>query len=210
MRGRAHRSLRNILWNSTVFIINLAGAILLSPYILRKIGIQGYGIWALVFAIVEYLWLSDMGLRSATLKFAAHYRAQEEPDKINEVLNTGLAYFSVLALALLPLVLVFPFFGYQIFSIPPDYQSTFRFVFWLAGMALVLGLIFNVPKAALEGFQEYGLLGRVTLTATIVRVGGSFAVLALGGKLRALAVVIVLAQFSSFGLLTWALRRSFP
>lgn len=210
MTGRAHRSLRNILWNSAVFALNLAGGILLSPYILRKIGIQGYGIWALVFATVEYLWLSDMGLRSATLKYAAHYRAQEQPDKINEVLNTGLAYFSALSLALLPLVLVFPFFGYRIFSIPPEYQAAFRFVFWLAGGVLVLGLIFNVPRAALEGFQEYALLGRVSMTSTIVRVGGSFAVLALGGQLRALAVVIVIAQFASFGLLSWALRRSFP
>ena len=92
---------RNALWNVLGFSVTLASSVFLSPYVINKLGPEGYGVWALAFSLVDYLWLSDMGFRSAVLKYSAHYLARREVDKINEVLNTALALFVPMAVLLL-------------------------------------------------------------------------------------------------------------
>src|SRR5947208_3387328 len=79
--------LTNVVWNLLAVSIMLVSGLFLSPYIVRKIGESAFGVWSLVFSIIEYYWLLDLGFRSATLKYAAHYRAVNEPEKINEIVN---------------------------------------------------------------------------------------------------------------------------
>jgi hypothetical protein len=38
------------------------------------------------------IWFLDLGFRSATVNFVAHYWATEEFDKVSEVANTGITY----------------------------------------------------------------------------------------------------------------------
>src|ERR1700722_2509859 len=99
-----HRTKRfavNVLWNWLGVLVSLASGILLSPYLIRKLGADGYGIWALAFSVIQYYWLLDLGFRSATVKFVAHYSATGETDRIREVLNTGLVYSSIIALVIM-------------------------------------------------------------------------------------------------------------
>jgi hypothetical protein len=42
---------------------------LLSPYLIRKLGSDAYGVWILAFGLIEYCWLFDLGFRSATVKY---------------------------------------------------------------------------------------------------------------------------------------------
>ena len=62
--------------------VNLFIAIVLQPYIIRKLGDVGYGIWVLVLGLIDYYWLLDLGFRSATIKYSAEYRATGETGKI--------------------------------------------------------------------------------------------------------------------------------
>ncbi len=80
--------MRNVLWSWLGVAVTIASGIFLSPYLIRKLGDEGYGVWVLVFGLIENYWLFDLGFRSATVKYSAHYRATGEVAKINEVINT--------------------------------------------------------------------------------------------------------------------------
>ena len=95
---RASRFFAGVLWNWVGVALNIAIGLLLSPYIIRKLGPERYGIWALVFTLVEYLWFFDLGFNTSVTQFVAKYRARNEPDQINRVINTGLVYFCCVAL----------------------------------------------------------------------------------------------------------------
>src|SRR5947209_12135286 len=95
---RGKRFVLNVLWNWLGVGATLISWLLLSPYMIRKIGPEAYGVCALSFALVEYYWFLDFGFRSAVVKYVAHYWALEQWDKVSEVVTSGLAYASVIAL----------------------------------------------------------------------------------------------------------------
>ena len=207
---RSARFLVNVSWNVAAFLLNLAGGILLSPYIIRKLGVEGYGVWALVFATIDYFWLTDLGFRSATLKYAAHYMALNQSGKVNSVISTAVSYFTAVAGCLSAVVLLLGGSFPRWFNVSPAYHDAAAFLFRAAGTCIAAGLVVNVFKATLEGLQQYPALNRIAILVTAIRVLGCFGVLALGGGLAQLGLVIVLGQSSGYVLIFRALRKALP
>ena len=69
----------NVLWSWLGVAVNLFVGLVLQPYIIRKLGVERYGIWALVFALLDYLWFFDLGFNTAVTNFSARYLAGD-PD----------------------------------------------------------------------------------------------------------------------------------
>ncbi|HVV44992.1 MAG TPA: hypothetical protein VHC72_07290, partial [Bryobacteraceae bacterium] len=63
---RTQRYLTNVLWTWMGVAAGIVSAILLQPYVIRKLGDIDVSIWMLVLSVVEYYWLIDLGFRSAT------------------------------------------------------------------------------------------------------------------------------------------------
>src|ERR1035441_8232771 len=89
----------SVLWSWLGVLFSLVSGLFLSPYVIHHLGDERYGIWALVFSLVDYYGLVDFGFRSAVVKYAAHFRATGEMDRLETLISTGLAYFSIAAIA---------------------------------------------------------------------------------------------------------------
>ena len=59
----------NVLWNWSAVAVTIFSALILSPFIIRRLGDENYGLWALTVSLAEYYWIMDLGFRSATLKY---------------------------------------------------------------------------------------------------------------------------------------------
>jgi O-antigen/teichoic acid export membrane protein len=207
---RSERFFSNVLWSWLGVAITIASGIFLSPYLIRKLGDEGYGVWVLVFGLIENYWILDLGLRSATVKYSAHYRATAEPEKINQVLNTGALFFSITAVAL--------FFGSvylsrhigRIFQVSPAYRDALAFLVLVVGTSWAFGMIFNIFNACLEGFQRFDVSSRIMISVTTLRVAGLFVLLALGSGLPGLGIYVVSCQAFGYVLSYLAIRRVFP
>ncbi|MBM3788093.1 MAG: hypothetical protein FJW30_27430 [Acidobacteria bacterium] len=202
--------LRNTLWNVLGFSVSLASGILLSPYVFRKLGAEGYGLWALAFSLVDYLWLSDMGLRSAVLKYSAHYMASHDNEKINSVLNTALAWFAPIGGVLLLLIWLLAPWVVRYYRVPEAFAEPFAALLVAVGFSWAFGLANNVFRAALEGFQQYGVINRINILATGLRATAVFALLASGYSLREMGYAVVAAQGLGYVLTFLGFRRVFP
>src|SRR4051794_40730359 len=86
------RFLRNSTWSVLGVAANIFVGIVLTPYIVRLLGQERYGIWALVFALLDYLWLFDLGLTPAVANLLTRHLARAERVDINEVINTAMCY----------------------------------------------------------------------------------------------------------------------
>src|SRR5215831_11547422 len=89
----AHRLITNVLWSWTGVAASFFQGIVITRFLIRLLGEEQYGIWVLIFSILDYFWFFDLGLNSAVTNFCARYLARDEPEKINEVINTALFYF---------------------------------------------------------------------------------------------------------------------
>ena len=63
--------------------------LLITPYLISKLGAAGYGLWALTGIIASYREFVNFGLTIALVRFVAKEKATENYRAINEYLITG-------------------------------------------------------------------------------------------------------------------------
>jgi O-antigen/teichoic acid export membrane protein len=207
---RSQRFALNVVWNWIGVVVNLISGLLLSPYLIRKLGADGYGLWALSFAIIDYYWLLDLGFRSATVKFVAHFSAIGETDKVREVLNTGLVYSTLVALVIMiPVFLGSPYLG-NFFNIQPAYRSQFSILVMLVTASWCAGSAFGLFGASLEAVQRFDLSNRASIAMTAIRTVATFAALYTGHGLIAIGIVAAGSQLSMYLMNYLMFRRVFP
>ena len=202
--------LRNVLWTWLGVIVTLVSGIFLSPYMIRKLGHEGYGIWALVFSIVDYYVVLDFGFKSATVKYVAHHRAKAEAEQVNETLNSSLAYFAVAASILMLLTVVVSVQANRFFQVSPQYHLVFSFMILVVGFTFSAGLVFNLFHACLEAFQRFDISNRNWISSTALRVTSVAVLLAAGYGLREIAIATAASQLFLYALGFVAFSRVFP
>ena len=197
----------NVIWNWGAVAINVVTAFFLSRYVIRKLGDENYGLWALTVSLAEYYWIMDLGFRSATIKFSAQYHAIGESQKINEILNTALFYSACMgALILLGNFWLLPF----LISHMRGHNALFPKLVSVVVGGWVLGALFNVFSGCLEGFQRFDLTNRIALVGVAVRSSGTAVLLWMGYGVFQMALVTLAAQMVVHLLSYFAFRRAFP
>ncbi|HUI81036.1 MAG TPA: oligosaccharide flippase family protein [Bryobacteraceae bacterium] len=198
--SKSKRFVINVLWSWTGVAVNLAVALLLNPYVIRKLGEVRYGIWALIFSILEYFGFFDLGLNTAVTNFCARYEAAGEPEKINEVINTAVFYFSAIAVVAVALTLGLSHNAQKLFRVPAEYQSEFAILIQITGLSWALCMVLNMFVSALDGFQRFDLESRVWVGTILLRSTGYFLVLKLGHGLVEMAAIFVVFQLVGYAL----------
>jgi O-antigen/teichoic acid export membrane protein len=204
---RRRRFAVNVIWNWGAVAISVFTAFFLSRYVIRKLGDENYGMWALTASLAEYYWIMDLGFRSATVKFSAHYHAIGESDKVNEILNTALFYSACVG----PLILAGNYFLLPwLTSHMQVHNPLFPKLVTVVVAAWVLGSLFNVFTGCLEGFQRFDMINRIALVGLAVRSFATAALLFSGYGVFEMALVALVAQVTIHILSFFAFRRVFP
>jgi O-antigen/teichoic acid export membrane protein len=192
--GRGQRFVTNVLWNWTGTAASLFTGLILSPILIRKLGPDGYGVWALSFAMADYYWFFDFGFRSATVKYVAHYTATAEPEKVAEVIGTSLLYASLVGAAILAIVGTSAHLIVRFFQVAPAYQDAFARVIVMVAASWCLGLVLGLAGMSLEAVQRFDITNRVSVIATVSRAVAQAVLLYLGFGLIPLAAATVGGQ----------------
>jgi O-antigen/teichoic acid export membrane protein len=74
-------------------------SILYTPYILHSLGQAEYGVYTLVWSIVNYLTVLDLGFSNAIIRYASKYKAEKEEEKEAQLYGNFLIVYIVIALA---------------------------------------------------------------------------------------------------------------
>jgi len=207
---RSQRFLHSVLWSWFGVAVSIFSGILLAPYIVHKLGDLGSGVWVLIFSLVDNLGMIDLGFRSATLKYTAHYRATGELDKVNETLNTGLFFSGIVCLLAICATFLFAAAITRFEKISPEYARTFTILLIIVGISWASGAVFNLFSACLEGFQRFDLTSRIWIAQVAIRSIGIAAVLATGHGIFAMGMVVIAAMASTYVLNVVCVRRVFP
>jgi len=85
----------NALSNWAALATSIAVGFFLTPFIIRSLGVSGYGIWTLVMSFVGYYGLLNLGIGSAITRYIARYSAQGNRKALSEVASTVLVMFTI-------------------------------------------------------------------------------------------------------------------
>ena len=91
--------IRSVTFGALRYIVLAPIPFVMTPFILHKIGITGYGTWAVFLAINSMTSLADLGLVGTLSKFVAEYYARRDFAALSRLLCSAIAIFSLLGLA---------------------------------------------------------------------------------------------------------------
>jgi O-antigen/teichoic acid export membrane protein len=171
--------------------VNVVTGLVVSPYILHKLGDEAFGVWVLVFAITGYYGLFDFGIRSSVIRYVARFRAVDNQEDLSSLVNTALFIYSCVGFLLLIITFIGSYFVGEIFRVRPQDVHTVRILFLMVGTSLSLGFPLAVFGGILEGLQKFYLLNLINIVNTILRTILVVVVLNRGYGLLMVALVTV-------------------
>ncbi|MBI3779562.1 MAG: glycosyltransferase [candidate division NC10 bacterium] len=179
---------RNTLANATGWAWGLLIGLVLTPYIVHHIGTSRFGIFALVNALLGYVGLLDLGIAGGAVKYIAAFHAERNREKLNDLINTGAAFYAVLGIAILAVGMPAGEYLVGLFRIEPPLAADALFVFRIGLLGFALGNVTAVFSAVPFGLQRMRLANGVGIVMSILHFCGSIVALELGYGLRGLVV----------------------
>lgn len=141
---------RGGLWAVSGQAVVLAATFIATPFTIRLLGPTSYGLWSLLWSALLYFTLAEMGMATASTRFAAERYAQKDPEGETAVVWTAIAVTAAFtSAAALAASLAAPFIVDQILNVPdalqPDATLAFRLVS-VAAVAYALTEVVNTPQ----------------------------------------------------------------
>jgi O-antigen/teichoic acid export membrane protein len=186
--------LRNVFWGWIGVAVNLLIGVVLAPVIIRKLGVAQYGLWVLLFSMLDYLRMLDFGFRAAVVNSCARSRARKDWLGVNQTVVTALLYFVVTGVACCAVPIIFRDAAIRLFNVPLELRDEARTLITIISLAVGMRLILSPLTGTLEAFQRFDLVNRAYISALLLRSVGSLAVLFAGYGLVAMAWIILAAQ----------------
>jgi O-antigen/teichoic acid export membrane protein len=183
-------------------------AILLPPVIIARIGFKTYTVWMLALSFIDYFWLSDFGLRAATVNFSARYWAERNFTRLSEVLACSMIFSSAMgAVVAAGIYFAAPSMA-AFFHLAGD--ANFILLLRLVSASWAAMLVFTAFSSCLEGCQRFDLTNRAWVASLIARVLGIYTIVETSGELAHMGYVLVLAQLLWCVLVFGLLRQTLP
>jgi O-antigen/teichoic acid export membrane protein len=143
--------------------------LLITPFLVRRLGLVSFGLWSLAIALVEWLQLLDLGLRDALMKYTAAHQARSEAEGVRRLAGTALFVYLLLGLLALALVQGFAWLGLPRLVEDADYLFQARGAFLLLGLSAAVALPGGVAGSLLEGLSRFDLLNLFRTMFAVVR-----------------------------------------
>lgn len=198
---------RNSLANALRYLVVFATALYITPYIIKSIGDAQYGFWALIFSILGYAGLLDMGIQMATIKLVAQYNKQGDAKQLSALCSTVLLFFVVIgAVASLACWFALPPLMPRFVSDPPTLAISGR-ILAILGVDVLFVFLCNVFVGISLGLQQYHIRGLIDMISAVVKLAGTIAVLRLGMGLTGLTMLKLGLDILTTGAMLWTCLR---
>lgn len=211
MGMRSRKIIRNTFFNILGGSWGLLIKILLTPLIISYIGIERFGIWALVLLFTGYFALFDMSIGTAVIKYISSHYTKREFEFINKTVNSALAFYAFVGA--LSWVLAFFLIKWavgNILHIPSSLIDEANFV--LTGGVLIFAFsnTTSVFSSVIIGIQKMDVINKIKIITTVLEGVGIILFLMGGYGLTGLIINAgIIAVITSLAYII-ASKRVFP
>jgi O-antigen/teichoic acid export membrane protein len=172
----------NAASNYLRFFVMMAGMFLLTPFIIKHIGQEEFGLWMLVMCVVGYFELLDCGMATATVKFVGQFRGAGDTVQRDRLVSTLLLVYVLMAATIGLMGIGLAFFFSEIFQIAPAQQQKAIAILLMLAAKVALNLPLSLFLGVLFGQQRIFAVNLVRIAAYLTyAVLAAFALHAGGG-----------------------------
>jgi O-antigen/teichoic acid export membrane protein len=181
----------NFLSQIWFIVLNLA----VTPYIVHKLGLEAYGIFAILNVLIGYFSIMDLGIGAASIKYISDYLSKDDRASLKELLKTSFTLY--LIIGFLGAITIIPLTGYfiiHVFHISKPLISTARTVFYIAGIGLVIHMPLIFFRSILMALQRFDILVKRNLVLLTSFIAGEVLLLYFGFGLIHLVLLNVFIE----------------
>ena len=168
---RTSSLLRNVLSNWLVLALGIAYTFVVTPIVVRSLGIEGYGVWSFLNGLLAYSELLYLGLGSAVVKYVAQYRARNDLAGINRLASVVGSIYGLLGLISLTTLIGISQFVPGMFAeaLSADSANAAVVTCMLLGVRLLMVFLSSTFAGLLSGYDRYDLVNAVNLLSVTIR-----------------------------------------
>ncbi|MEW5950887.1 MAG: flippase [Elusimicrobiota bacterium] len=180
--------MKNTLWNifSKIFVFFLG--LFLTYYTVNKIGIERYGIYALITATGGYLSLMDINASSSFVKYISEFKGLGHNRRINYLLSSGLLFYIAVSFVIIFLVLYGGNYAVSWLKIPCYLSNEAYKILIVYGFIVSFSGLFSPYNAVISGLERFDISGKVNIFLSVLNFIGSILFLEKGYGLMGLAI----------------------
>src|SRR5688572_25066112 len=115
--------LRNIGSNWVLIFATIAATYVLTPFIIRTLGQDGYGTWTLITAMTGYMSLLALGVPMASVRYLAQDIAEGDTEKMNKTIGTCVGLYLIIGAAALLVGAALTLLFALVFEVPASFHS---------------------------------------------------------------------------------------
>ncbi len=196
--------LKNSTTNMMVPIIKLGVTFVMSPVIIRALGNYDYGIWEIVFSIVGYMGILDLGLQPAIIRYVARYKAMGDGAQLRRIYSSALLFMGLMGILILLFFIAWASFAPGLLAEKESDSPMYKVFLLIIGVQVFFTFTGSVFECFLEGFQRYNLRNAITIVYVLIGNIAIYYLLNRGYGLLTLALISTVG-FSTKNLLYGAL-----
>ncbi len=172
MSTPAAKLVRNTLANGVGSVARILIGLLLTPFLIDRLGLQAYGVFALALTLTfasGYASLSELGIEGATVRYVAEALADHDMRAVNRTVSTSLAVFCVIGVLIAPIAVALAHPFVELFGVPSHLRGAAMACFVLVGAQLAFELPARAFVAVLEGTQQFVICQKVELVCALAQ-----------------------------------------
>lgn len=193
---------KNLQWGIILSYITMFAGIIVSitytPFLLRSLGTQQYGLYNMGQAAVSYLGLTEFGFGNAVIRYSSKYRAEGNEKKAESVYGLFLYIYSLLAIIIVIIGGVLCLFCDQFYTVSTGSEGYKQLRIIIIIMVVNLALTFTMTpySSIITSYERFSFIKITNLIYTILKPVVMIPLLLWGYKAIALSIVtLVLQQF---------------
>jgi len=193
---------KNALLNLASQMIPIPVVLITFPILFRELGPDRFGFLSLLWAILGYLILLELGLTPATTKHVAESLAGGRNDEVSRIVWTAAVAQGILGIAgATTIVGLTPMLVERVLNLPNFLHDDARSAFYLLSLAVPIVIVTGSLSGVLEAAQRFDLVSVARIVSTVLGYLGPVAVISLGFPFLWAVGSIVLAKFTGLLLL---------
>jgi O-antigen/teichoic acid export membrane protein len=202
--------LRNVGSTWVVTIVTIGATYLLTPFVIHRLGQEGYGIWTLITSLTGYINLLALGVPMACVRYLAQHVAERDHRKVNEAIGSCAGLYLMMGAVAVLVGFGLTWMLLRVYAIPPDLQHDAVVACGLMVLVVSSAFIGLLPEGILFAHHDFVLRNIVRIGGVLLRLSLTIGLLAMHATLVVLATVQLLCFLFDFSLSWFLIRRRYP
>lgn len=198
-------------------LLQIAVLLVLSPYVLHRLGNEQNGVWVTIVAYTGILSLLILGVPMASVRFVAEQVAKKDVGRMNAAISTCLGICTALGAASLVigavLWLVFDtryLRSASAATLSPELVRESSLAFAIVALQVAFAFAMRLPYAVFDAYSDFLARNVIMGCELILRVASTIVLLSIRPSLPALALVLVISMLFEFAATLLVLKRRHP